>query len=174
MTRFRKDDVEFHGDGMGRTVHAAVNVKVYRDIDSVLRDDRRLAEAIDGPEVVAPFRAWYGGLDDEDRERLLGYAWDSAIEQGWEQLNADAAAIFGYGYGVFSEGRSGGWAVVHLDRRSQFDRDDVAGWDAVAIAKWAKFARLARAAADDVPYQMVGYLYLNQYPPMIREPASRT
>jgi hypothetical protein len=77
---------------------------------------------------------------------------------GWDRLKDLAEEIWGPASGVSigSEGRSGGWAVVD-------GLPDVEDWDAVALAKWRKFAKLARTYADDVPYQMVTSVYMNEF-----------
>lgn len=67
-----------------REGHAAINVKVYRRLDSA------------------------DCYTDSDRER----AWDMTVEQFWNDATR-AAHKRGYS-GVFAEGRSGGWCVPYL------------------------------------------------------------
>ena len=57
---------------------------------------------------------------------------------------------------VWSEGRSGGWAVVD-------GLPDIDDWDAIMLARWRRFERIARLTADDVPYQMASMIYLNVF-----------
>jgi hypothetical protein len=73
----------------------------------------------------------------------------------------------GYGSGV---GRSDGWAMIAEKRADgkigrSWTSEDVESWDAIMVAKWAKFALIARQAADDVPYQYLSLLYLNVFLP---------
>jgi len=152
--RFRREDVEFHSDGFGPR-HAAVNVKVWdwsvpiRQVATELGED---------PDLAAD---WWETVEDDDQftSELFGLA----CEFAWEQLNDE----FKYGDilpgadRVYSEGRSGGWAVPYNGGRPYADEDDVDGWDAVKVAQWGKFARYARAYADDVPYQMASLALLN-------------
>jgi hypothetical protein len=67
-----------------------------------------------------------------------------------------ADEIFGRPVKVYSEGRCGGWAIV--DGLPDFE-----SWDAVLLARWAKFARVARSLADNIPTQMVALLEINDW-----------
>jgi hypothetical protein len=144
----RKADVEMHSDGYGRGSVPAVNVKVYCwDFPS----------GVDWSNVDAPegFTAdWIvEHLSDEDVEHYFTFACESA----WEDLQSDAEYIFGdYNVTVESQGRSGGWAVV--DGLPDFEE-----WDAVLLAKWARFAKWARAMADDIPGRMAELIGINRY-----------
>lgn len=153
---YQKSDVQFHSDGSGRAPHAAVNVKVGRPYHY---------------EVHTTFdpaftRAWVEEHVDERKARAY---FDMACQDGWDALEAEATSIFGPGYGVFSEGRSAGWAVVHYEKREQFSPEIVEGWDAIALARWAKFAKRAREIADDVPYQILVNTYANEFVPWQEE-----
>lgn len=165
MPRFRKDDIEFHSDGF-RAGRPAVNVKVYASTRSItLPLVLGLSRPADAPEGT-PFtehRTDDGFTHEWIDEKLeadfdLGdFIFQSACESGWEWLTDQAQEIFGAGVKVYSEGRSGGWAIVDgID-------DDVDSWDAIAVSRWGRFVKAARAAADDVPYQMVTSLYMNEY-----------
>lgn len=79
-----------------------------------------------------------------------------ACQSNWEMLENDAHEIFGKHVKVWSEGRSGGWAVVE-------GLPDIEEWDAIMVSKWAKFAKYARALADDVPYQMCSLILINRW-----------
>jgi len=83
-----------------------------------------------------------GAATDADFERATGYAWDSARELFWESAGNLAAEILGEAATVYSAGRSGGWLAVH-------GLPPVETWDAVAVARWAKFARAIRAEMED-------------------------
>lgn len=86
------------------------------------------------------------------------WAWDAALEQGWERLKEDAREVFGDRVKVYSEGRSGGWAVLH-------GLPDVESWDAIALSRFARFCRFAGMAVKDVPYQAAAIAALNVYLP---------
>lgn len=169
MAHFTKADVQYHGLGYGSTMVPAVNVKVYaqpgpKDWAQLYREeeDRRFdAEWVDAQ------------LTDEQR----GYWWSEACQRGWEQIQNDVAAdtLFRRPVEVYSEGRSSGWAYVDYPRNYPgrtghvFTREDVQGWDAVAIARWGKFARYCRETVADVPFQYLWLLYHNVYLPWREE-----
>ena len=142
----RKSDVDFHSDGH-RKSRPAVNVKVYKSIKSVDFSQFH-ADSDDG------FTLDWVRENVSDERLSDAFSW--ACEREWETLQQDAEDIFGPRVKVYSEGRSGGWAVV--DGLPDFD-----SWDAVMVSKWARFARLARSVADDIPYQMVHDLCFNVY-----------
>lgn len=175
----RKDDIDFHSDGMGRTAHAAVNVKVRDSIRSVkLPLDLGGVSDADGKNFREVFTD-PGFTHDWIEEHVpdIDAYFEMACADGWEQLGEEAERIWGSGYHVHSEGRSGGWAVVCYGStcghgrsgQTQFDRDDVAGWDAIALSKWARFAKFARAVADDVTRSMVDSIYVNVFEPWKEE-----
>lgn len=139
----RKTDVEisYHQGHHGCPM---VNVKVYRGIESV-----RLPHS-DFPGLTREY------VDSLDEEKELLWAWESATETGWEDVKSDAEEVFGSGVKVWSAGRQGGWCVVE-------GLPDVDTWDAIMLGKWSRFAKGARAVADDVPYHMLDYIYFNVY-----------
>jgi hypothetical protein len=67
-------------------------------------------------------------------ERAIEWAYESHVESFWKRAQEDAEAIWGSGVRVFSAGRSGGWLVVER-------LPDVDTWDAIALGKWARFAK---------------------------------
>ncbi len=139
----RKSEVQFHSERRGP--HAAVNVKLWgapgADPEAVALEEGHSAE------FAQEFAAWYSKLSEHRREGFF----EMAREGGWDLLTEDARTIYGQSAVVHSEGRSGGWAVVAPDGRHHFTREDVAGWDAIALAKWAKFCKCARGICDDIP-----------------------
>ena len=42
-------------------------------------------------------------------------------------------------------------------------RNELEEWDAVLIARWRRFERIAREIADGIPFQMLADIYLNQF-----------
>lgn len=119
MRRYTKDDVEFHSDGFGRRGNPAINVKV--------RNMPRVAD------VVAQFNC-----SEEQAEKALQFAFDSACRLFWEDMPELASEIFGLNLKVYSEGRSGGWYVVH-------GLPNIESWDAVMLAKWHKLEKAVKA-----------------------------
>lgn len=155
----RKDDVEFHSDGF-RPGRPAVNVKVYGRVDSdKVFEDARL-NGVDDPR----FEPWYRERLEDDS--FAEHYFEFACESGWEWLQTDAEDTFGKGVKVYSEGRSGGWAVV--DGLPDFD-----SWDAVMLAKWARFAKSARITADAIPSDMAILAGINSFEVWKDEQAKR-
>lgn len=121
MSRYNlnsKDDVQFHSEGMGhRPAHPALNIKVgYRECPC---DD--------------DIMGWFN-CEQEDAERAAQFAMNMAQRQFFDEAEAAATEIFdGWGAKVYSEGRSGGWLVVH-------NLPDFESWDAVMFGKWKAFA----------------------------------
>lgn len=115
----RKSEVQTHSAGYGPPSYPALNVKYY---------GRSHVNA-----VVAHFNC-----DDKTAEQACEFAWQSARENFWEQAPELARDIFGPHVNVFSAGRSGGWLIVE-------GLPDVESWDAIALGKWSKFARLIAA-----------------------------
>jgi len=149
---YRKDDVEFHRLGYGYDSVPAVNVKVRGLVDDALI--RRVAGDF-GYDADLVLEWWHDVADRDDD----GWAFQSACEQGWEYLQDIAREIWNDPrLRVYSEGRSGGWAYV-----DGIDSDDVAGWDAIALGRWSRFAKIARQVADGVPYGMVWLILDNVY-----------
>lgn len=155
----KKSDVTFHSDGY-REGHAAVNVKVRA------RPDFYAWGVTNGADPRFT-EAW---VDEHTTQEDRDDFWNEALKLGWDQLDNDAESIFGKGYHVHSEGRSGGWAIVcqQLGGSShfhQFGREAVETWDAIALGRWAHFVNYAQADASDVPYQYVDLLYWNVFNP---------
>lgn len=127
-----------------------VNVKV-----DAFGLERHIPEVADDTGNAGFDDAWWDRNVDDD---VLSWAFESACERGWELLQSDAEHIFGPHVKVYSRGRSEGWAYLDPHTVPDFD-----SWDAVMLAKWAKFCRIARDIADDVPYQMVWIIAVNVY-----------
>lgn len=171
---YRKDNVTFHAEYL-QDRHAAVNVKDY-DGWRGLREG--IPRALDDLGMVLPTGA---DLDDvtnmiakHDSDSSYSFA-SFATEDGWEQADRLAHETFARsssdrvwvvngkrnGYGVTSEGRSGGWLVVTYNGRETFNEDDVAGWDAIALSRWATFERRVREIADDQAYRVAWGYFAN-------------
>lgn len=139
---YRKEDVQWHSDGY-RPSRPAVNVKHWPDFDKDID-----WEDFDGPD----FKTWaQAELEKDDTT-----PWEVAAESCWEMVQSDAVDIFGSHVKVWSQGRSGGWAVV--DGLKDFE-----SWDAIDLAAWHKFERWAQSTSRDMAYQMVSFLYFNRW-----------
>lgn len=160
-TTYRKDDVQVHSEGFGRMGRLAVNVKVYRSSRSVpLPLELGSSYPIGHPELISTSytadgftHEWVEQWAEENSDTADSLFWQTCAD-GWEQLQELAEEIWGKGTKVYSEGRSGGWAVVD-------GLDDLEQWDAIALGKWRRFERLARIVADDVPRVMLEAIYFN-------------
>src|SRR3990167_165314 len=134
----RKSEITFHADGYSSHRLPAVNVKVHRFEPT----DAAIATVASDLSMPRFTRAAIDELTDEARQ----FWWDAALAEGWELLQTDAEQIYGPHIRVYGEGRSSGWAVLGYEyttgRHSPFaSAEDVRGWDAIALAKWAKFAK---------------------------------
>lgn len=125
-----------------------VNVKVYGSVTPAI-----LAE-VEAESGETGFARWAGEL--LERDTWPEWTREAACSAGWEYLQRDAEEVFGPGAKVESEGRSGGWCIVK-------GLPDFEAWDAVMVAKWAKFARWAGGYAQGVPYDMATLLAINTY-----------
>jgi hypothetical protein len=111
----KKSEIEFHSDNNWRSKNPAINVKVYKFLSA--------------EKVIEKFKC-----TREDAERALGFAFESAQERFWDDIEGTAKEIFGKEIQVFSEGRSGGWLTVH-------HLPQVEDWDAILVNKWSRFAK---------------------------------
>lgn len=89
---------------------------------------------------------------------MVESAWEWACESGWEDLQSDAEYVLGKRVIVHSAGRSGGWCVIE-------GLPDVETWDAIAVSKWTRFAKYAKAIVEYIPVSMVDLLYFNVWIP---------
>lgn len=158
----KKADITFHGLGTGGyRVVPAVNVKI-KWLSGV--EWERLADKVRADHNAdARFsKAW---IDQHMTDSQRNTWWDAACSDAWGQLEEDVNAenVFGRTVKIYSEGRSAGWAYV--DKLTNGERVDIESWDAVALARWAKFAKFARQTADDVPYQYLSLVYMNVFEP---------
>ena len=110
MKGYSKGSVQFHRDGYGPS-HPAINVKV-RHLNWPIAEEL--------------------GVSEEIAERAGELALESAQVNFWNEAAPDLASECLGDVQVFSEGRQGGWLVVH-------GLDDFETWDAVQLAKWRKF-----------------------------------
>lgn len=173
MGRFSKADIQFHSESYGREAHAAVDVKVYGWRELPLAE--LLAVARDygaGDSAALEFANWYRGLADDER----GEWGETAIEYGWRSLDDAAKAIFGNGARVYSEGSSGGWAVVtpghdrytsadHIREHQPFTRSEVESWNALAVSRWGRFVKACRETVADFPAEAARCAYLGAFEP---------
>jgi len=116
MRTYSKNDVQLHCEHM-QSGHPAVNVKVRQ---TPTTDD-----------VVERFKC-----SESQAKRACEYCFDSMQQAFWENVESLAQEIFPH-CKVYSEGRSGGWLVVH-------GLPEVETWDAVMLAKWRRFEKLVQ------------------------------
>jgi hypothetical protein len=122
----RKSDVETHADNWARGGNPAINIKLWREYRPEL-DSHDISE--------------HFGCDLETAERAGEFWFESAQESFWNTIPDVVSEIFP-GCECYSEGRSGGWLVVH-------GLPEVESWDAVMLGKWSKLCRIVR---DEIKY----------------------
>jgi hypothetical protein len=135
----------------------------------------------------AGFWAWLHELDDRSDWNAMDSAdewarescWDAATEMAheiWPQYSTEHVAekkwsatthsmrFTGetvprkrYHAQVYSEGRSGGWCVVH-------GLADIESWDAIALGRWARFAKVVKEIAHEgYPYGFIWNLHEHEW-----------
>jgi hypothetical protein len=141
----------------------AVNVKVYKRIDSVEfplhlgssypvgRPD--LMEDIYTDDDFTP--EW---IEENISEDYLGGVFWLVCEFGYEQLQDIAEEIFGEKVKVYAEGRSGGWAAIGNWRGSNEEE-----WSEKDLKAFELFSNAARVVADNIPHDMFVSIYLNEW-----------
>lgn len=166
-----KEDIEFHSDYMQKGV-PAVNVKVYGSYRNVRlpihlgsscgKDEEEWTHHYTDPEFT------HDWIDENVSDNDWNDYFEWACTDGWEQLQAEACNIYGhdmiedrsgrhYRYRVYSQGRSGGWAIIDgIDA-------DVDSWDAIEFTRWKRFSTIARSIADGIPYDMVLLAYEHKF-----------
>ncbi len=161
---YSRADVETHSDGF-RPGRPAVNVKVYGSTWQVplpldLGSSRPSDSDPDDPASWTYHRTdprftheWVEAHVSPDSADAIFWQCCAA---GFEMLQEDARELFGSGVSVYSEGRSGGWAVV--DGLALLEE-----WDAIALGRWRRFELYAKAYASDIPRQMLDSFYVNEF-----------
>jgi hypothetical protein len=138
--RFKKTDIETHSDNGYGAGYPAVKVKVYH-------------VGCDTSDVIAMFPT----CSEAQAEKALEFAFTSECESFWDywadtsgtyENGLTGSAEYAYFPGdkprVYSAGRSGGWLIVQ-------GLAPVEDWDAVMVARWAKFEKAVKA---DIKYRM--------------------
>jgi hypothetical protein len=158
---YTKESVQFHREGMWGPGVPAVNVKMlHMDLGRVsLPLDQG---SVDGVEVFTDKDFSHGWVEEHVNEDLMEDIWTEACRRGWELLEGEAQEIWGKATKVYSEGRSGGWAIV--DGIKGFE-----GWDAVDLAKWRRFEDYCQQVVADLPRSMLEDIYMNLF--VAQEPA---
>lgn len=151
---YSRDDVETHSDGFYGPSYPAVNVKVYRTIQDAWQDFAKDEDP--DPRFTLDWIEEH--VSDESLDAIF---WDTCRNE-FEYLESWATGAEGDSLfpdddvELTTAGRSGGWVVV----RGLPDVDD---WDAVRLARWRKFERVAKSIADYVPVNMLGTIYVNEF-----------
>jgi len=153
---YTRDDVQTHGTGYAGPSLPAVNIKVY----GTLRDAWSDFEREESPDEGFTLDWIEENLSDDTFDALFWNVCAAEFEYLVAYATTDEDAIFPAAkYGRLSieqEGRSGGWAVVD-------GLPDVDEWDAILLARWRKFERIAREITEGVPFQMLASIYLNHW-----------
>lgn len=118
----KKSDVEFHSERWGRPELPAINVKCYN-----------FAKGLD---VDKEFNC-----SEDQAEKAFNFAWEAACAQFWEDAQEIVTDIFGPKVKCYSQGRSGGWLVVH--GLPEFEQ-----WNAVNLAKWSSLCKRIKGLLD--------------------------
>ncbi len=149
---YSRDDVQTHY-GSDRP---AVNIKVpYRSLEDAWKDHERDERTDDGFTVE-----WIEeNISGEKLDRLFWDACSFELEylEGWATSTEPGDSLFPDDRVTFEQdGRSGGWLVVH-------GLPDIEDWDAVRIARWRRFERIARDIAAGIPAQVISLVYINDW-----------
>jgi hypothetical protein len=114
----KKGDVEIYRDRGSE--YPSINVKHYGSFDS--------------DKVVDKLKC-----SEEQAEKALQFAWESACSAFWEDVEGYAIEVWGSGrVKVYGLGRSGGHLCV-------YGLPSVESWDAVELGRWAKFEKMVKA-----------------------------
>ncbi len=156
MRTYSRDDVQTHSDNWG-PARPAVNVKIYTTIEQAWTQFEREERDDDDTDFTLEW------IEENISEDLLQGRWESACEgefeylEGWATSTEQGDSLFPDDrVKLWQEGRSGGWIVVD-------GLPEIEDWDAIRIARWRKFERIARDIADGIPFQVLSLIYINDY-----------
>ncbi len=152
MRTYSRDDVQTHY-GSDRP---AVNVKVYRSLEDSWKDFER----DEGPDEGFTIE-W---IREHCSEELLDASFWNVCESEFEYLEGWATGSDRGEDALFpddnitleQDGRSGGWIVVK-------GLPDLEDWNAVNLARWRRFERIARDIADGIMVNVLSSLYINEW-----------
>lgn len=151
--RFSKKDIEFHGS-FNTPYGPAINVKVHNfgGHGNELADYFKVNEMKDRMEELME-----GGEDkvQEEWEQAVQWAFESQQETFWDGVQEYGQLILEEVFGpvkIYSEGRSGGWLVVHsaygnngkIATRQEVDDE----WDAIKVSCWGRFSQAIKADVE--------------------------
>lgn len=151
MSSYSRNDVSTHY-GSDRP---AVNVKVY---DS-LEDAWKMFERDEGPDGGFSVDWVRENISEEVLDATFWATCESEFEhlEGWATGTDGGDPIFpDDSVSLEQDGRSGGWVVV-------LGLPDISEWDAVRLARWRRFERIARDIADGIMAGVLSSLYINEY-----------
>jgi hypothetical protein len=149
---YSRDDVQTHREGFHGDALPAVNVKVYRSLRDAWRDFEREEQ----PDARFTLEWVDEHVSDDALDAIFWHVCEAEYEylEGWA---TEGDSLFPADRVQLSrEGRQGGWIVV--DGLPELEE-----WDAVRIARWRRFERIARQIADGIPFQMLASIYLNDF-----------
>jgi hypothetical protein len=151
---YSREDVQTHSDGF-REGRPAVNVKVYRHYSDAWKEFQKQEE----PDAGFTLEWIEDNVSDEQLDAIFWHCCEFEFEylEGWATSKEPGDSLFPDDrVKLWQEGRSGGWIVVD-------GLPDIDEWDAVRLARWRKFERIARDIADGIPYQVLSSVYINEY-----------
>lgn len=157
--------------------HPAVNIKIHgvrADMERLLPLDLGSVKDEGDSEfrtITTPEGFTFDWIDKHIPEAEQNGWWDLTCSDNFEQAKELAKETFGEHVEVYTQGRSGGWLVVHGLP------EEIEEWDQALVDKWVEFAKQVRAIADDVPRSWLWMLHANVYEPWEEaqdEPATYT
>jgi hypothetical protein len=166
------ETVDMHSE-MGRDPHPAVNIKLlmsYNDLnvrmDALLPLDLGGVANADGSnfrEIRTDERFTLEWIDEHLTDEEKSNWWEAACSDNFAQGVQLAEETWPHRkIEVYTEGRSGGWLVVH-------GLEDPEDWPQQDIDTWAKFKEQVRALVDDVPRAYLWLINANVFEPWTEE-----
>lgn len=137
-----------------------INVKWHPWMRDVIAKYRNDDHEFSGDE---PFWSWVEQIAHEYDHEGLELADQLARDCGWNYAQEEATEHFGPRAKVYSEGRSGGWLVVHgLGSAHDWDYEDAKAWD--------EYRTCVRDIVANLDYDFVWHLYVNYWEPQVLQP----
>jgi hypothetical protein len=149
MTRYTRDDVQTHGS------LPAVNVKVYKTLHDAWSTFVR--EEKPDPRFTLDWIEEHVSETELDSAFWMTCEHESEYLRDWATSTDKDDSLFPDDrLRLWHEGRSSGWIVVS-------GLPEIEEWDAVRLARWRRFERIARNIADGIPHAMLNALYFNEF-----------
>lgn len=174
MSRIKSDDIQYHSDGY-RSAHVAWNIKVGSDRVNFplplgrFSDDggKTWKESYTDPRFN---REWVEEHLTEDQRN--GW-WNDTAEWEREALVEFVHEVLGKHVKVWTEGRSGGWLVVDIDRddmeSNRRDNDGRFNSAPMTVKDYAKITRIVEATKKGFYEQYYSNIYANNFEDWLNE-----